>query len=208
MSATNHTPNYNLPQFIGTDVPTWLTDVNGAMSDIDTAIAAAKSVADGAASDASSLDTRMTTAEGTIGTLSGSVTTLSGQVTAAETKIGTAALETTAQNLSGAINELNSGKLNASAQIIIKRMYTFTTKNVGAAQEGTWTATIAEYTGYRPFIAMVDDTGAAGIVLERVHFNSLTELALRVFNASGSTQSVVPKAHVYYILEDLINSIS
>ena len=38
MSATNHTPNYTLPQFIATDVPTWLVDVNGAFSDIDTAI--------------------------------------------------------------------------------------------------------------------------------------------------------------------------
>ena len=26
MSATNHTTNYNLPQFIGTDIPSWLAD--------------------------------------------------------------------------------------------------------------------------------------------------------------------------------------
>lgn len=35
MSHTNSTPNYNLPQFVGTDKPTWLNDVNGAMSAID-----------------------------------------------------------------------------------------------------------------------------------------------------------------------------
>ena len=45
MSHTNTTPNYNLPQFVGSDKPAWLTDVNNAMSAIDTAIAAAKAAA-------------------------------------------------------------------------------------------------------------------------------------------------------------------
>ena len=45
MAHTNSTPNYHLPQFLGTDKPAWLTDVNNAMSDIDTAIAAAKTTA-------------------------------------------------------------------------------------------------------------------------------------------------------------------
>lgn len=35
MGATNHTTNYNLPQFVGSDKPTWLGDVNGAMNLID-----------------------------------------------------------------------------------------------------------------------------------------------------------------------------
>lgn len=35
MGATNHTPNLKLPQFIGTDKPTWLGDVNNAFSNID-----------------------------------------------------------------------------------------------------------------------------------------------------------------------------
>jgi len=45
MSATNKTTNYNLPIFIGSDVPSWLTDFNGAMQLIDTAIGNALSVA-------------------------------------------------------------------------------------------------------------------------------------------------------------------
>ena len=36
MSATNHTTNYNLPIFVGTDKPAWLVDFNGAMTTIDT----------------------------------------------------------------------------------------------------------------------------------------------------------------------------
>ena len=35
MTATNHTENYNLSQFTGTDRPTWLGDYNGDMSKID-----------------------------------------------------------------------------------------------------------------------------------------------------------------------------
>lgn len=35
MTATNHTENYNLSQFVGTDRPTWLKDYNGDMARID-----------------------------------------------------------------------------------------------------------------------------------------------------------------------------
>ena len=38
MAHTNQTANYNLPQFISSDKPAWLTDINGAFSAIDTAI--------------------------------------------------------------------------------------------------------------------------------------------------------------------------
>ena len=46
MSATNHTTNYNLPVFVGSDKPAWLVDFNGAMNAIDAAI---KDVSDAAA---------------------------------------------------------------------------------------------------------------------------------------------------------------
>lgn len=36
MTATNHTKNYSLSQFAGTDRPTWLGDYNGDMAKIDT----------------------------------------------------------------------------------------------------------------------------------------------------------------------------
>lgn len=115
MSATNHTPNYSLPQFIGTDVPTWLVDVNGAFSDIDTAIKNAADAAGVVAGDVTSLGNRVTTVEGGLATTNGNLgalqNTVSGQTTtiaANSTKIGSSALDTTAQNLSGAVNELHS----------------------------------------------------------------------------------------------------
>lgn len=48
MSHTNKTTHYDLPQFIGTDKPGWLTDVNQAYQDIDEAIYQADSAAQGA----------------------------------------------------------------------------------------------------------------------------------------------------------------
>ena len=62
MSHTNATPNYALPQFLTTDKPAWLTDINGAFSNIDTGINTAKTTADSAASTATTADTKATTA--------------------------------------------------------------------------------------------------------------------------------------------------
>ena len=39
MASTNKTANYDLSQYVGTDIPSYLTDYNGDMSKIDTAIA-------------------------------------------------------------------------------------------------------------------------------------------------------------------------
>lgn len=70
MSHTNSTSNYSLPQFITTDKPAWLTDVNNAYLAIDTAMknnADAASTAQGdatqAITDAGNADTKATTAK-------------------------------------------------------------------------------------------------------------------------------------------------
>ena len=120
MSATNHTPNYSLPQFIGTDVPTWLVDVNGAFSDIDTAIKNAADAAGSSTGEITALDNRVSTVENgltatnaSVGTLRTTVQEQGGSIAANTAKIGTAALQTESQNLSGAINEL----LNAAPSL-------------------------------------------------------------------------------------------
>lgn len=52
MASTNKTPNYNLPQFISTDKPSWLGDFNSSMLAIDTAIKGAADEGTSAASQA------------------------------------------------------------------------------------------------------------------------------------------------------------
>ena len=46
MGHTNSTTNYNLPQFMTTDKPAWLTDINGAFNAIDTGMHNAQTKAD------------------------------------------------------------------------------------------------------------------------------------------------------------------
>lgn len=60
MTATNHTANYNLSQFAGTDRPTWLGDYNGDMTKIDAQL---KKNADAIASSAGGLKTVAHTAD-------------------------------------------------------------------------------------------------------------------------------------------------
>lgn len=57
MSSTNKTSHYNLPQFVGSDIPTWLGDFNSAMSAIDSGINAAATSASGAATTAAQAST-------------------------------------------------------------------------------------------------------------------------------------------------------
>ena len=61
MTATNHTKNYNLSQFAGTDRPTWLGDYNGDMSKIDAQLK--QNADDIASADAGGLSTVAHTAD-------------------------------------------------------------------------------------------------------------------------------------------------
>lgn len=85
MSHTNTTANYNLPQFIGTDKPSWLTDVNGAMTSIDTQMKANADANTTTAGDLSTLAGRVTTAEGNIATNTANITTVSNVASTAGT---------------------------------------------------------------------------------------------------------------------------
>lgn len=87
MSHTNSTTNYNLPQFVGTDKPAWLGDINPAMSAIDTAIKSAKDAgetADGKATQAQataeSVATNVDNLTNTVSTLSNTVTAQGGDI--------------------------------------------------------------------------------------------------------------------------------
>ena len=119
MGATNHTPNYNLPQFIGTDKPTWLGDVNGAFSDIDTqmkanATSAAQGISDASAANsvATSANNKATTLDTQINTpstgLAAVVSTHTTAISNLQTLAGSNPLTTTAQTLTGAVNEINA----------------------------------------------------------------------------------------------------
>lgn len=89
MPATNKTTNYDLPIFIASDKPAWLTDWNGAMTAIDTAVASASQ-------QGASADGKATTAQSTADTANATAKT---------------AL-TTAQTAEATANEANSRSIS------------------------------------------------------------------------------------------------
>lgn len=123
MSSTNHTTNYGLSQFLGTDKPAWLVDYNGDMAAIDTQMKANADAAAGAQTTANTADGKADTNASAISTLdtqingasgiASDVTTLQGSVNTVTSLIGNGEPTTTDKTLIGAINELNAGKLDS-----------------------------------------------------------------------------------------------
>ena len=87
MGHTNSTANLSLPQFIGTDKPTWLGDVNGAFSAIDSYAGTNDAAVSAAASDASSAVAQAASA---VSTANAANTTAGNASTAATNAVGTA----------------------------------------------------------------------------------------------------------------------
>ena len=115
MSATNHTTNYELPIFVGSDKPAWLVDWNGAMTAIDTAIHQAEGKADQAGTDIGGIESSISTINSTLASLNGAVSQLrtdtnanTGSINTITSLIGNGEPTTTDKTLIGAINELNA----------------------------------------------------------------------------------------------------
>lgn len=101
MSSTNHTTNYNLPQWVGTDKPAWLGDMNPAFTAIDTQMKANNTLAQQGVTDASTADGKAvnaqadatqalldaSTAQGTANDAVATANIVAGQVTALNNKI-------------------------------------------------------------------------------------------------------------------------
>lgn len=125
MSSTNKTLTIELSQYVGTDKPTYLTDYNGDMLKIDNAIAAdrdsiatAQSKADGADAKADTNAGAITTLDNELNNASNGlakrVTDVEGDVNTIESLIGNGTPTTSDKTLIGAINELDTIKLDIS----------------------------------------------------------------------------------------------
>lgn len=134
MAHTNNTENYNLPQWIGSDKPTFLGDFNTAFAGIDTQMKAnadgivvaddkaenATTLANDAQSDVDALTTRVTTAEGNISANSDRIsvhdTDLS-NIAASITTINTT-LNNKQNTITGAASTVTSNNLTASRVLV------------------------------------------------------------------------------------------
>lgn len=118
MGHTNSTANYNLPQFVGTDKPSWLGDINDAFAAIDTAIAAAASEASTADGKADALGTTVSGHTTQIGTLQNTVTSQGNTLNTVTSLIGNGTPTTTDQTIIGAINEINANEIADRTSVI------------------------------------------------------------------------------------------
>lgn len=118
MSATNHTLNYGLSQFLGTDKPAWLVDYNGDMALIDagmkenadnisTATSQAGSASDKADTALQNVQTLNTQINGESG-INADLIALEGNVSTINSLIGNGTPTTTDKTIIGAINEINA----------------------------------------------------------------------------------------------------
>lgn len=106
MASTNKTPHYDLPQFIGTDKPSWLGDVNGAMLAIDTALYSVKTDSQDAATSAISAQAAAQSAASSAEQAATGVTELTTEV--AKLKTDLSATETQVTTSANAITQLQS----------------------------------------------------------------------------------------------------
>lgn len=109
---TNATTNYELPQFVGTDKPTWLGDFNEAMADIDAGMHENASDIASMTSDVSAATAAASRASQDVAGLTTTVNTLSGTVTSVQTTANNAS-----QTASSALNTANTanGKADTNA---------------------------------------------------------------------------------------------
>lgn len=114
-ASTNKTTNYNLPQFVGTDKPTWLGDFNEAMFDIDAGMHTNATAITSMASDVSTASAAASQASQDVAGLTSTVSTLSTNVTAVTTTANNAQ-----QTATSALNTANTanGKADTNASDI------------------------------------------------------------------------------------------
>lgn len=166
MAHTNATPNYSLPQFVGTDKPAWLTDFNGAMSAIDTAMKANEvSAATATASSAQN------------------ATAISAQATAIstlQTKVG--ALET-AQPLDEAQIATNTQNIATNAQNIVQIDNTLGHTSIAGIGDGKVTGAIADLDSR---VDVLEDKGGVQVVADGV--KTYAELIVALRNLADTTK--------------------
>lgn len=90
MSYTNHTTNLELPQYVGTDKPTYLGDFNTAMSIIDNGYAANKALAEGAVTTATAASNTATQAASDASSAASTANAAATAAAQADTKADTA----------------------------------------------------------------------------------------------------------------------
>lgn len=144
MPSTNKTNPYELSQFIGSDIPSWLSDYNSDMLKINNAIQEAKTSADDAMSSAGSASSDVTALSNTVTELTENLNTTNQNVTKNTSDISS--INSSVSNINQNVDSLN-GKVNANTESIsnINSQVAANTQSINAITPsfqnmGKWTA--------------------------------------------------------------------
>ena len=153
MASTNKTPNYDLPQFVAQDKPTWLGDVNDAFSKIDAGMEANKSAGESVVTRVTSLEETSSQHTTQIAEVTQTANTAGQTATAAQTAAETAgrvaqaaqstantagqtatAAQSTANNIANSLNldtvkEFNGSQMQGTGCTVESRSIMWTARN-------------------------------------------------------------------------------
>lgn len=189
MSYTNQTQHYGLPQYVGTDVPAWLTDINGAFAAIDTGVNAAKVQADSAATAAGQAANDITALQSTVGT---QATQISAAAQAAATAQNTAngadtKADTNAQAISGLDTRVEALEQGGDTLQVVKIPFSGNITTAGGSQFVSSPITLSHPSGYtEQDIIATQFIGSAGASVLLIGGNAVLSCIQSVASVTGT----------------------
>lgn len=164
MAHTNQTAHYHLPQYVGTDIINPLTDTNGAYEAIDTAIYEVGQTASGMSSD----------------------------IDALKIQNGDSALDTTAQTLSGAVNELKSGADALGLRVTANETDISTLQTQMSTATGNITTLNTSVAGLQTEVASKASATALNNLTVKVGTGNLDTVAQNCVDAINEVKAAIP----------------
>lgn len=160
MSHTNATTNYALSQFISTDTPAWMTDVNGDNQKIDTALYNNAQAASQNATDIAGVQSTLTNYLPATGTTGDFLKRTNTGATWDSLEASEVSFDPTGTVLPSTVTDVQDAITYLGANEIIIREVRTTTLSWSAGTPGTHAGqcegTIETVSGYSPVLAIVD----------------------------------------------------
>ena len=186
MSATNHTQNYDLSQFVGGDIPSWLGDYNGDMSKIDAAIAGVAQGAGDTSAAVTALTSRMNAAETDIDSAESNIATLQASQATQDAAIqqNTGNIATNANNITSLDGRVTALEQAGSGATVVNGTLTAGQTSLTLSNAAITAASFIDvYTdGGVPFTSIVQNVGSVVIGFEEQAANLNVAIVVRDFS--------------------------
>lgn len=174
MSYTNKTPNYDLPQYVGTDKPTYLGDFNETMLKIDSAM---HTNASNIASAGSTAETALNTAQTANTTANTAQTTASQAVTTA----------TNANTTAESANDMANSAMEDTQKIVDYLTFSETTLTSSGITAKTGTTSLTVNETYTNLIIENNSTNSAGKISGVIQVDGLSNMSSNQIDISFNT---------------------